>query len=412
MARRVVITGLGAVNAIGKGVPEVEEGLRAGRPGGGPITLFDASESPVRIACEVKDFDPTVAMDKKTARRTDRFCQLAVAAAREAVDHARLEIEPEADRIGAAIATGIGGLGTLQTAHEHLFTKGIERFSPFWVPALIPNMGAAFVSMELGTRGPLSAQCTACAASAMTLGDALLYIRAGMADVMLAGGSEAAVTPMGVGGFHGMRAMSTRNDDPEGASRPFDATRDGLVIGEAAAVLVLEELEHARARGATILAELSGYGMSSDALHVTEPDPTGVNPARAITMALDDAGKTPDDVDYVNAHGTSTPVGDSSESRVLKKVFGDRAYEVAVSSTKSMTGHTLGAAGATEAVFCVLAIQGGFLPPTINLHHPDPECDLDYVPNAAREGRVDVAISNGFGFGGHNACLVIERFAE
>ncbi len=253
MARRVVITGLGAVNAIGGSVPEVEAGLRAGRPGGGPITLFDTRDSPVTIACEVKGFDPTAVMDKKTARRTDRFCQLAVAAAKEAVAHARLEIEPEADRIGASIATGIGGLDTLLTAHKHLFEKGIERFSPFWVPALIPNMGAAFVSMELGTRGPLTAECTACSASAMSLGDAMLYIRNGMADVMLAGGSEAAVTPMGVGGFHGMRALSMRNDDPEGASRPFDATRDGLVIGEGAGVVVLEELEHARARGATIL---------------------------------------------------------------------------------------------------------------------------------------------------------------
>jgi 3-oxoacyl-[acyl-carrier-protein] synthase II len=413
VARRVVITGLGAVNAIGRNVREVEAGLREGRPGGGPITRFDVSDSPVRIACEVKDFDPTIAMDRKTVRRTDRFAHLAVAAAREAVDHARLEIEPEADRIGAAIATGIGGLDTLLVAHQHLLEKGIERFSPFWVPALIPNMGAAFVSMELGTRGPLTSECTACAASSMSLGDALLYIRAGMADVMLAGGSEAAVTPMGVGGFHGMRALSQRNDDPEGASRPFDATRDGLVIGEAGAVVVLEELEHAKARGATILAELTGYGMSADALHVTEPDPTGENPARAIRMALQDAGRTPADVDYVNAHGTSTPVGDASETRVLKQVLGEEhAYRVPVSSTKSMTGHTLGAAGATEAVFCVLAIQGGFVPPTINLHHPDPECDLDYVPNVSRPATIDVAISNGFGFGGHNACLVIERYAE
>jgi 3-oxoacyl-[acyl-carrier-protein] synthase II len=411
--RRVVITGLGAVNAIGNNLPEVEAGLRAGRPGGGPITLFDVSDSPVRIACEVKDFDPTIALDRKTARRTDRFCQLAVAAAREAVAHAGLEIEPEAERIGAAIATGIGGLDTLLTAHAHLFQKGIERFSPFWVPALIPNMAAAFVSMELGTRGPLTAECTACAASNMALGDALLYIRSGMADVMLAGGSEATVTPMAVGGFHGMRALSLRNDDPAGASRPFDATRDGLVIGEGSAVVVLEELEHARARGAAILAELTGYGMSADALHVTEPDPTGENPARAIRMALEDAGRSPQDVDYVNAHGTSTPVGDAAETRVLKRIFGqERASQVPVSSTKSMTGHMLGAAGATEAVFCVLAIQGGFLPPTINLHHPDPDCDLDYVPNEAREGTIDVAISNGFGFGGHNACLVIERFAE
>jgi 3-oxoacyl-[acyl-carrier-protein] synthase II len=411
MRRRVVVTGMGALNGVGIGVPAFAEGLRAGRSGGGPITLWDASESPVRIACEVKGFDPETVLDKKTARRTDRFAQLAVAAAREAVEQAQLDIAPEADRIGASIGSGIGGLNTLQEAHRHLFTRGVDRFSPFWVPALIPNMAAAFVSMELGTRGPLVASCTACAASSMAVGDAVMYIRQGMADVMLAGGSEAADTPMGIGGFHGMRAMSTRNDDPAGASRPFDLERDGLVLGEGAAVLVLEELEHARARGAPILAEVTGYGLSSDALHVTEPDPTGENPARAITMALGDAGRDPGDVDYVNAHGTSTPVGDAAETRVLKRVFGEEeAYGVPVSSTKSMTGHMLGAAGATEAVISVLTIQEDFLPPTINLHTPDPECDLDYVPNQSRPAHVDVAISNGFGFGGHNACLVIERF--
>ncbi len=411
--RRVVITGIGALNGVGSGIPDFTEGLRAGRSGGATITLWDPSESPVRIACEVKGFDPETVLDRKTVRRTDRFAQLAVAAAREAVAASRLEIAPEAERIGASIGSGIGGLNTLYDAHKHLFSRGLDRFSPFWVPSLIPNMGAAFVSMELGTRGPLVASCTACAASSMAVGDAAMYIRQGMADVMLAGGSEAAVTPMGIGGFHGMRAMSTRNDDPAGASRPFDAGRDGLVMGEGAAVLVLEELEHARARGATILAELTGYGLSSDALHVTEPDPTGENPARAITMALADAGRSPADVDYVNAHGTSTPVGDAAETRVLKRVFGDElAHRVPVSSTKSMTGHMLGAAGATEAVICVIAINEGFLPPTINQETPDPECDLDYVPNVSRPLAVDVAISNGFGFGGHNACLVIERFSN
>ena len=411
MARRVVITGIGAVNAVGNGVPDFIDGLRIGRPGGGPITLFDVSDSPVRIACEVKAFDPESVVDRKTARRTDRFSQFAVAAAREAVAMARLEIEPEADRIGASIGSGIGGLNTLQDAHRHLFSRGIDRFSPFWVPSLIANMGAAYVSIELGTRGPLVASCTACAASSMAVGDAAMYIRSGMAEVMLAGGAEAAVTPMGVGGFHGMRAVSTRNDDPEGASRPFDAGRDGLVIGEGGAVLVLEELEHARARGATVLAELTGYGLSSDALHVTEPDPTGANPSRAIEMALAAAGRGPADVDYVNAHGTSTPVGDAAETRVLTRVFGEeKAYRTPVSSTKSMTGHMLGAAGATEAVICVIAIQEGFLPPTINLHEPDPDCDLDYIANIARPATPNVVISNGFGFGGHNACLVIERF--
>ena len=310
------------------------------------------------------------------------------------------------------VVTGIGGLNTLYAAHKHLFERGIDRFSPFWVPSLIPNMGAAYVSMELGTRGPLIASCTACAASSMAIGDATMYIRAGMADVMLAGGAEAAVTPMGIGGFHGMRAMSTRNDDPQGASRPFDAGRDGLVIGEGGAVLVLEELEHARARGARILAEVTGYGLSSDAQHVTEPDPTGENPARAILMALADAGRSAAEVDYVNAHGTSTPVGDAAETRVLKRVLGDRAHETPVSSTKSMTGHMLGAAGATEAAICVIAINEGFIPPTINLRDPDPACDLDYVPNVSRPATLDVVISNGFGFGGHNACLVLERFVD
>ena len=409
--RRVVVTGIGAVNAVGIGVPDFARGLREGRPGGGPITQFDASTSPVKIACEVKGFDPTTVLDKKTARRTDRYSHFAVAAAREAVEHARLDIAPEADRIGTSIGSGIGGLNTLYAAHEHLFSKGVDRFSPFWVPALIPNMGAAYVSIELGTRGPLVASCTACAASSMAIGDAAMYIRQGMADVMLAGGAEAAVTPMGVGGFYGMRAMSTRNDDPEGASRPFDLERDGLVIGEGGAVLVLEELDHALARGATILAEVTGYGLSADAAHVTEPDPTGQNPARAIRMALADAGRDPAEVGYINAHGTSTPVGDASETRVLKLVFGEEgAYKVPVSSTKSMTGHMLGAAGATEAVICTLVLQENFLPPTINLRTPDPACDLDYVPNEAREAHPDVVLSNGFGFGGHNACLVLERY--
>ena len=412
MRRRVVVTGMGGLNAIGIGIAEVTAGLREGRPGGGPITQFDATESPVRIACEVKGFNPESVLEKKAARRTDRYSHLAVAAAKEAVAMSGLEIAAEADRIGTSMGSGIGGLNTLFAAHKHLFERGIDRFSPFWVPALIPNMGAAYVSIELGTRGPLVASCTACAASSMAIGDAVLYIRAGMADAMLAGGAEAAVTPMGVGGFHGMRAMSTRNDDPAGASRPFDADRDGLVIGEGAAVLVLEELEHARARGAPILAEVTGYGLSSDALHVTEPDPSGANPARAITMALADAGRNTDEVDYVNAHGTSTPVGDAAETRVLKRVFGDRAYEIPVSSTKSMTGHMLGAAGATEAAICVIAILEGFIPPTINLDTPDPSCDLDYVPNHSRPATLDVVISNGFGFGGHNAVVVLKKYEE
>ena len=412
--RRVVITGMGTVNAVGVDLDSFAEGLREGRPGGAPLTLVgDATGWPVTFACEAKGFDASQYLDRKTARRMDRFVHFAVAAARQAVEDAGLEIEPESDRIGTSIGSGIGGLGTLEVSHRHLFEKGIERFSPFWVPALIPNMASAMVSMELGTKGPLTAECTACAASSMALGDALMYLRDGRADVMLAGGAEAPITAVGIGGFHGLRALSQRNDDPAGASRPFDATRDGFVVGEGAGVVVLEELEHARARGARIYAELTGYGLSSDARHVTEPDPTGESPARAVQMALDDARRRPDEVDYVNAHGTSTPVGDSAETRVLKLVLGEEhARRTPVSSTKSMTGHMLGAAGATEAIVCALAIDQGFLPPTINLHEPDPTCDLDYVPNEAREGRPDVTISNGFGFGGHNATLVIERFRD
>ena len=410
--RRVVVTGMGTVNPIGNSIAELDAALREGRPGGALITSFDTSESPVKIGCEVKGFDVETVMEKKAARRTSRFIHLAVGAGHEAVASSGLDIRAEGDRVGASIASGIGGMDMQLLAHEHYLEKGIDRFSPFWTPGIIPNMGAGYVSMEFGTRGPLASSSTACAASSMAIGDAVMYIRAGMADAMLAGGAECGVVPVGVGGFHGIRACSTRNDDPAGASRPFDATRDGIVLGEAGTVLVLEELEHALRRDATILAEVTGYGLSSDARHVTEPDPTGENPARAIRNALADAGRTVDDVEYVNAHGTSTPVGDAAETRVLKNVFGERAAQVPVSSTKSMTGHLLGATGATEAAICVLAINGGYLPPTINLHHPDPECDLDYVPNVAREQTIDVAISNGFGFGGHNACLVIERFRE
>ena len=410
--RRVVVTGMGTVNPIGNSIAELDASLRAGRSGGARIASFDVSESPVQIGCEVKGFDVETVMDRKAARRTSRFIHLAVGAAHEAVASSGLDIRAEGDRVGASIASGIGGMDMQLLAHEHYLTKGIDRFSPFWTPGIIPNMGAGYVSMEFGTRGPLASSSTACAASSMAIGDAVMYIRAGMADAMLAGGAECGVVPVGIGGFHGIRACSTRNDEPATASRPFDATRDGIVLGEAGTGLVLEELEHALRRDATILAEVTGYGLSSDARHVTEPDPTGENPARAITNALADAGRTPSDVQYVNAHGTSTPVGDAAETRVLKKVFGDRAKDVPVSSTKSMTGHLLGATGATEAAICVLAINGGYLPPTINLHEPDPECDLDYVPNVARAQDIDIAISNGFGFGGHNACLVIERFRE
>ncbi len=413
--RRVVVTGIGMVTPLGVGRGPSWEGLIAGRSGAGPIHGYDASDSPVTFACEVDGFDPTTVMHHKQARRTDRFAQFALAAAREAVADAGLDIagHEAPERIGTSLATGIGGLRTLQVAHQHLFESGPGRMNPMWITMLIPNMGSAMISMELGTRGPCAASCTACAASSMAIGDAATYIRQEKADVMLAGGSEAPVTPMGIGGFFAMRAISQRNDDPERASRPFDAGRDGFVMGEGSSVLVLEALEHARARGATIYGELLGYGLSSDAAHVTEPDPTGINPARAMRMAIDEARLSPDQIGYINAHGTSTPVGDTAETRVIKHALGEEAARrTPISSTKSMTGHMLGAAGATEAAITLLAMTEGVLPPTINLDEPDPTCDLDYIPNVAREADVAYGLSNGFGFGGHNASLVFGRWDD
>jgi 3-oxoacyl-[acyl-carrier-protein] synthase II len=411
--RRVVITGLGAVTPLGKDVESTWEGLLAGRSGAGEITQFDSSRFTVHFACEVKDFDATEYIPFKQARRMDRFAHLIVAAARQAEVDSGLEIEPEAARIGAAIATGIGGLKAFQDCHSELLERGPDRVNPFSIPEIIPNMGAAWVSMQLGTKGPLSSQCTACAASNMAIGDGLDAIRLGRADVMFCGGTEAPVTEVGIAGFSAMRALSRRNDDPEKASRPFDAGRDGFVMGEAGAVVVLEELEHAKARGAKIYAELLGYGVSSDAQHITEPDPSGVNPARSMTMAFGDAGIAPDEIDYINAHGTSTPLGDASETRVIKLALGEEnARKTPVSSTKGATGHCLGAAGAVEAMFSILAIERGALPPTINYDEPDPKCDLDYIPNEAREADVRTAVSNSFGFGGHNATIVVRRFED
>lgn len=410
--RRVVITGLGALTSLGLTAEESWQGLIAGKSGAGPITLIPEIEKfTVNFACELKGFDPTNWIEHKEARRMDRFAQIVIAAARQAEADSGIDIAAEPDRIGASIATGIGGIKSFQDSYDQLLTRGADRLTPFAIPSIIPNMGAAWVSMTLGTQGPLSAQCTACAASNMAIGDGLDAIRLGRADVMFCGGTEAAITAVSVAGFAAMRALSRRNDDPQRGSRPFDADRDGFVMGEAAAVLVLEELEHAKARGAKIYAELVGYGVSSDANHITDPDPTGANPARAIRMSLADAGLTPDDVDYINAHATSTPVGDSSETRVIKQVLGEeRAYKVPVSGTKGATGHCLGAAGAVEALFTVRAITDGILPPTINLDTPDPSCDLDYVPNVARKADVKVALSNSFGFGGHNACIVLKRY--
>ena len=411
--RRVVITGLGALTPLGNDVRSSWDNLVAGGSGAGPITQFDASEFPVTFACEVKDFDPSNWVDHKQARRMDRFAQLIVAAARQAEQDSGIDVAKESDRIGAAIATGIGGLKSFQDCHDTLRERGPDRVNPFAIPAIIPNMGAGWVSMELGTKGPLMSECTACAASNMAIGDGTDAIRLGRADVMFCGGTEAAINKVGIAGFGAMRALSRRNDDPTHASRPFDAGRDGFVMGEAGAVLVLEELGHAKARGAKIYAEVAGYGVSADASHITEPDPTGVNPARALRMAMGDAGVGPEDVDYINAHATSTPIGDSSETRVIKLAMGEeQAYRIPVSGTKGATGHCLGAAGAIEALWTTLAVHEGMLPPTINYDVPDPECDLDYVPNVARKADVEVAVNNSFGFGGHNACVVLRRYAE
>jgi 3-oxoacyl-[acyl-carrier-protein] synthase II len=402
---------MGAVSPLGNDVETSWRKLLAGESGAAEITQFDHSDYKVHFACEVKELDPTNWIDRKDARRMDRFAHLILAAAFQAQEDARLDIRSEAESIGASIATGIGGIRSFQECYDTLLQKGPDRVNPFSIPAIIPNLGAGWVSIMLGTRGPLGAQCTACAASNMAIGDGLDAIRLGRADVMLCGGTEAAVNEVGIAGFAAMRALSQRNEDPSAASRPFDAERDGFVMGEAGAVLVLEELEHAKARGAKIYAEVSGYGLSSDANHITEPDPTG--PVRAFEMALRDAGVAKDAIDYVNAHATSTPIGDASETKMLKLALGEEnARATPVSGTKGATGHCLGAAGAIEAAFTVLAIRDGKLPPTINYEVEDPECDLDYVPNTARDADVDVAVSNSFGFGGHNACVVFKRFSE
>ena len=390
--------------------PDVETSWRrlvAGESGARQVTAFPLDGHPVRIACEADAFDPLQWMDKRTVRRTDRFAQLALAAARMAEADAELDVAAEPDRVGASIATAQGGVASLA---ECCAEAESQRIRPILVTAFMPNMAAGWVSMELGARGPLGAQCAACAASAMSIGEGYDAIRLGRAEVMLCGGSEAGVTPLAMAGFAAMRALSRRNDDPAGASRPFDAGRDGFVMGEGAAVLVLEELEHARARGARIYAELAGYGVSSDAYHMTEPDPEGAGQARAILSALEDAGLTTEDVDYVNAHASSTELGDATETAALKRALGEeKAYATPVSAIKGATGHCLGAAGAVETVMTALTVARGVIPPTINYETPDPRCDLDYVPNEAREADVRVALSNSFGFGGHNAVIALTR---
>ena len=411
MSRRVVVTGVGLVSPLGIGTQANWEALRAGRSGIGPITRFDASQFSARIAGEVKQFDPLHFVEKKDVKKMDVFIQLAIAAAQFAVDDAGLAVTPEiATRVGVFIASGIGGFSTIEREHKALLEGGPRRISPFFIPAAIINLAAGQVSIRFGAKGPNSATCTACSASAHAIGDALEIIRRGRADVMIAGGSEAAITPMGVGGFAAMRALSTRNDDPATASRPFDLNRDGFIMGEGAGVVILEELGFAQRRGAPIYAELVGYGMSADAFHITAPSEDGDGGMRVMISALDDAGVKPSAIDYINAHGTSTPYNDKLETLAIKRLFGEHARTVAISSTKSMTGHLLGAAGGLEAGITVLAIRHQIAPPTINYQTPDPECDLDYVPNAARPMSIRYALSNSFGFGGTNGALLFKKF--
>jgi len=411
LSRRVVVTGVGLVSPLGIGTDANWEALCAGRNGIGPITRFDASHHSARIAGEVKGFDPLRFIEKKDVKKMDVFIQLAIAAAQFAVDDARLTVSPaNATRVGVFIASGIGGFSTIEREHLALIEGGPRRISPFFIPAAIINLAAGQVSIRFGAKGPNSATCTACSASAHAIGDALEIIRRGRADIMIAGGSEAAITPMGVGGFAAMRALSTRNDDPARASRPFDRDRDGFIMGEGAGVIILEELGGALKRGAPIYAELVGYGMSADAFHITAPSEDGDGGMRVMASALDDAGVSPDTIDYINAHGTSTPYNDKLETLAIKRLFGDHASRLAISSTKSMTGHLLGAAGGLEAGITVLAIKHQIAPPTINYENPDPECDLDYVPNAKRPMKIDHALSNSFGFGGTNGALLFKRY--
>ncbi|MGQ0570462.1 MAG: beta-ketoacyl-ACP synthase II [Armatimonadota bacterium] len=412
MRRRVVVTGLGVVSPIGTGPEAFWLGLVAGRSGIDRITAFDASAFTTRIAAEVRDFDPTAYMDRKEARRNDRFVQFAYAATRIALEHSGHAITPaHAARTGVLIGSGIGGAVTWEEQHRTLLERGPDRVSPFFIPMIITNMASGVTSILIGAKGPSSCVVTACATGANAIGDAARLIQRGEVDVMLAGGTEAAITPLSMAGFCSMKAMSTRNDDPPRASRPFDAHRDGFVMGEGAGVVVLEALEHAEARGADILAELIGYGVTADAFHITQPDPEGDGAYRSMASAIADAGIAPEEIDYINAHGTSTPYNDRLETAAIKRLFSGHARGLPVSSTKSMTGHLLGAAGGVEFIACVLALRHGVMPPTINYEVPDPECDLDYVPNVARAGRLRTVMSNAFGFGGHNAILILTAHA-
>lgn len=412
MGRRVVITGMGAVSPLGLDVQALWQGVSEGRSGTGPITLFDASNLESRVAGEVKGFDPGIFMDRKEARRNDRFVHFAIAAATEALRSAELPILPEyADEVGAIIGSGIGGIAAFSEGANTLRDRGPGRVSPFLIPAMINNMAAGQVSIHFGLKGPNFSPTSACATGAHAIGEATEIIRRGWAKAIVAGGCEAPLAPLGLSSFINARAVSTRNDEPTSASRPFDATRDGFVMAEGGALLVLEEHDFAVARGARIVAEVVGYGLSADAYHITQPSEGGEGALRAMRLALKHADLTPDDVDYINAHGTSTMAGDIAETQAIKGLLGERAYRVPVSSSKSQLGHMLGAAGSIEAIISVLAIQNDLLPPTINYHTSDPLCDLDYVPNVARPAHINVAMSNSFGFGGHNVSLVFRRYA-
>jgi len=411
VGRRVVVTGVGLVTPLGTGVEKTWSALCAGVSGIGPITRFDASEVGVNIAAEVKDFQVEDHIDKKVAKHLDLFVQYAVAAAGEALRNADLQItEENAPRIASIMGCGLGGLPTIEKYHQVAMEKGTKRITPFFIPMVIPNMGAGQISIIYGTRGPNLCLTTACAAGTHAVGEAFRSIVNDECDVAITGGSESVICPLAVGGFHAMKALSTRNDQPEKASRPFDRDRDGFIISEGAGVLILEELEHAKARGARIYAEVAGYGLSSDGYHMAAPPEDGNGASRCMEMALKDAGMRPEDVDYINAHGTSTPLNDVVETRAIKTAFGDQAYKLAISSTKSMTGHMLGGAGGIEAVFTALAIKHQIAPPTMNLENPSPECDLDYVPNQARKMKIRAAMSNSFGFGGTNAVLIMKQY--
>jgi 3-oxoacyl-[acyl-carrier-protein] synthase II len=410
-SKRVVVTGLAAITPIGNTLADYWQGLMSGQNGIGSITLFDASRHACRIAGEVKGFDPEAFMDRKDAKRMDRFAQFAVAASQQAIAHSGLVINDlNAPDVGVIIGTGIGGLKVLEDQQEIYLTRGPDRCSPFMIPMMIANMAAGLTAIHTGAKGPNSCTVTACAAGSNAIGDAFRLVQRGYAKAMICGGTEAAVTPLSVAGFAACRALTSRNDDPAHASRPFDRDRDGFVLGEGVGVLILEELEHAQARGAKIYAEIVGYGLTCDAYHMTAPVPGGAGAARAIELCLKDAGLTPDQVSYINAHGTSTGANDPTETAAIKKALGNNAYQVAVSSTKSMTGHLLGGSGGIEAVATAMAVANDRVPPTINLDNPDPECDLDYVPHTSRAQTVEVALSNSFGFGGHNVTLAFRKY--